>query len=104
VSPLADGPRGPDARGAQARQAAALLGPLWTKSSYSYANGNCVEVAGLPGGLIGIRDSRNAAGAVLAVAPRRWRAFLSELRDRHRAARPPAAMASTAWSASAGTP
>ena len=75
MSQLADGPCGQDA---PARPGAR---PAWIKSSYSYANGNCVEVARLPGGLIGVRDSRGAAGAVLAVAPRRWRAFLGELRD-----------------------
>ena len=105
MSQLVDGPCGQDARGTQAWPGAGPLGPVWIKSSYSYANGNCVEVARLSGGLIGVRDSRNAAEAVLAVAPRKWRAFLSELRDRHRGARPSAAMAataSTAWSTSAG--
>ena len=34
----------------------------WKKSSYSAANGNCVEVARVDGGHIGVRDSKNAAG------------------------------------------
>ena len=34
----------------------------WVKSSFSFANGNCVEVAGLPGDTVGIRDSRIRAG------------------------------------------
>ncbi|MGH3173890.1 MAG: DUF397 domain-containing protein, partial [Streptosporangiaceae bacterium] len=40
-------------------------GWYWIKSSLSYANGNCVEVADLPGGEIGVRNSRNSAGPVL---------------------------------------
>ena len=31
----------------------------WRKSSRSYASGGCVEVAFLPGELIGIRDSKS---------------------------------------------
>jgi hypothetical protein len=41
----------------------------WIKSSLSYANGNCVEVANLPGGEIGVRNSRDSAGPVLQFTP-----------------------------------
>ncbi len=57
-------------------------GPGWIKSSHSYANGNCVEVAGLPGGLIAVRNSRDRAGAVLRFTPDKWRAFLGGIRTR----------------------
>jgi hypothetical protein len=50
-------------------------GPEWVKSSLSFANGNCVEVASLPGGDIGVRDSRDPAGAVLGFTPAEWHAF-----------------------------
>ncbi len=37
----------------------------WTKSSLSHANGNCVEVADLPGGQVGMRDSKDVNGPIL---------------------------------------
>lgn len=40
-------------------------GPTWRKATASQANGNCVEVATLPDGTIGVRDSKNPTGAVL---------------------------------------
>ena len=56
-------------------------GSYWIKSSLSYANGNCVEVASLPGGAIGVRNSRNSAGPVLRFTPEEWRAFLGGVRN-----------------------
>jgi len=52
----------------------------WMKSSMSFANGNCVEVADLPGGKIGVRNSRDVAGPVLAFTPDEWQAFLTGVR------------------------
>jgi uncharacterized protein DUF397 len=52
----------------------------WVKSSLSFSNGNCVEVAGLPGGGIGVRNSRDSAGPVLRFTPDEWRAFLGGVR------------------------
>jgi Domain of unknown function (DUF397) len=56
-------------------------GSYWIKSSLSYANGNCVEVASLPGGTIGVRNSRDSAGPVLRFTPREWHAFLGGVRN-----------------------
>jgi hypothetical protein len=56
------------------------------KSSLSLANGNCVEVASLQGG-VGVRDSMDAAGPVLKFAPDKWHAFLGGLRSGDRATR-----------------
>jgi len=56
-------------------------GPYWIKSSLSYANGNCVEVAGLAGGEIGVRNSRDRTGPVLRFTPDEWRAFLGCVRN-----------------------
>jgi hypothetical protein len=51
-------------------------GLRWIKSSLSFANGNCVEVADLPDGGIGVRNSRNPEGAILRFTPGEWHAFL----------------------------
>jgi hypothetical protein len=51
-------------------------GPYWVKSSLSFSNGNCVEVADLPGGGIGVRNSRDPEGLVLRFTPDEWHAFL----------------------------
>ena len=53
----------------------------WIKSSLSHANGNCVEVADLPGGQVGMRDSKNASGPVLRFPSEEWRAFLHGVRN-----------------------
>jgi len=51
-------------------------GLKWVKSSLSFANGNCVEVASLPDGQIGVRNSRDAEGAVLRFTSDEWHAFI----------------------------
>jgi len=51
----------------------------WRKSSYSMANGHCVEVACL-GDFIGVRDSKAANGPILAFGPAEWKTFLSNIR------------------------
>ena len=48
---------------------------VWRKSSFSTANSECVEVAVTPE-VVAARDSKNAAGPVLAFAPAHWSAFL----------------------------
>jgi Domain of unknown function (DUF397) len=56
-------------------------GHCWIKSSLSYANGNCVEVASLPGGEIGVRNSRDSAGLILRFTSDEWYAFLGGVRN-----------------------
>jgi hypothetical protein len=56
-------------------------GTGWTKSSFSFSNSNCVEVAGLPGSGIGVRDSKDAEGPVLRFTPGEWNAFLEGVRN-----------------------
>jgi hypothetical protein len=53
----------------------------WIKSSLSFANGNCVEVAGLPDGTIGVRNSRDVTGPVLRFTSGEWDAFLGGVRN-----------------------
>ena len=52
----------------------------WVKSSLSFSNGNCVEVAALPGGGVGVRNSRDPHGPVLRFTPAEWQAFLGGAR------------------------
>lgn len=52
-------------------------GTEWRTSSYS-ADGDCVEVAPTPNGVL-VRDSKNPDGPTLAVTPTAWRDFLSAI-------------------------
>ena len=53
----------------------------WVKSSLSFANGNCVEVADLSGHEIGVRNSRDSSGPVLRFTPDEWHAFIGGVRN-----------------------
>ena len=53
----------------------------WFKSSLSFSNGNCVEVASLSGGEIGVRDSKNPEGPVLRFTADEWHAFTGGVRN-----------------------
>ena len=53
----------------------------WVKSSLSFSNGNCVEVASLPDDEIGVRNSRDSGGPVLRFTPDEWHAFLGGVRN-----------------------
>jgi hypothetical protein len=48
----------------------------WVKSSLSFSNGNCVEVANLAGGGVGVRNSRTPEDGFLQFTPGEWHAFL----------------------------
>jgi Domain of unknown function (DUF397) len=47
----------------------------WTKSSRSFSNGNCAEVA-QAGAQVLVRDSTDPDGPVLALTRDEWNAFL----------------------------
>jgi hypothetical protein len=53
----------------------------WRKSSFSWANGDCVEVAGRPDGFVRVRDSVNPDGRVLAFGRAQWNAFVGDVRN-----------------------
>jgi Domain of unknown function (DUF397) len=48
----------------------------WRKSSYSSAQGNCVEVCWSEPDAVAVRDSKDQAGPELAVGDRAWSAFV----------------------------
>lgn len=54
--------------------------PGWRKAQRSMANGNCVEVSGIGGG-IAVRDSNDPEGFVLAYPAASWRAFTLDARQ-----------------------
>jgi hypothetical protein len=57
-----------------------LSGAAWRTSSYSNIGGNCVEVAAT-GGIVGVRDTQDRAGAVLAFSPEAWQDFATQTRN-----------------------
>jgi hypothetical protein len=68
---------GLDGGGREGRLGTAVSTVLWHKSSYSACNGNCVEVAELRPGLIGVRDTKDAGrGPVLEFGAAAWQSFL----------------------------
>jgi len=62
-------------------EAAQAAGPTWVKSSLSFANGNCAEVAQLSGGEVGVRNSRDRSGPVLRFTSDEWHAFIGGVQD-----------------------
>jgi hypothetical protein len=54
--------------------------PIWFKSSYSSANGQCVECALLPGGEVAVRDTQDRDGDVLRIPAGTWQRFTSGLK------------------------
>jgi hypothetical protein len=48
---------------------------MWRKSSFSFANGNCVEVAYIDG-VIHLRDSKSPDGPTLQFNEGEWWAFI----------------------------
>jgi Domain of unknown function (DUF397) len=52
----------------------------WSKSSYSSANGACVEVAQNLPGIVAVRDSKDPDGPKLLIPPADWRTFVSGIK------------------------
>jgi hypothetical protein len=49
----------------------------WQKSSFSNPNGNCVEMARLPGGGVAVRNSRDPHGPALVYTQAELVAFIA---------------------------
>ncbi|WP_373291888.1 DUF397 domain-containing protein [Nocardia pneumoniae] len=58
-----------------------LSGAEWFKSSYSGSQSDCVEVAWLPEGSVGVRDSKNPTGPALVFSHGEWDAFTAGVND-----------------------
>lgn len=58
-----------------------LSGAAWWKSSRSANNCACVEVAVLPDGHVGVRDSKNQDGPALVFTSAEWDAFIGGVKD-----------------------
>jgi hypothetical protein len=53
----------------------------WRKSSHSSnGGGECVEVAAPRPGTVAVRDSKDAHGPILTVAPMGWRDFIADVK------------------------
>lgn len=52
-----------------------LTGAQWFTSTRTSGGKDCVEVAHLRSGLVGVRDSKNRTGPALVFTPGQWDAF-----------------------------
>ena len=75
----------------------------WRKSTYSNADGNCVEVAILPSA-VAVSDSKDRAGPVLTFAAAEWRDLIGRAQRRFTSTwaepqpRPPGRLFCQGWS------
>ncbi|MFC9440996.1 DUF397 domain-containing protein [Nocardia sp. NPDC057030] len=58
-----------------------LTNARWFKSTRSSGTKDCVEVAHLDGGMVGVRDSKNPTGPALVFTPGEWDAFTAGVTD-----------------------
>jgi hypothetical protein len=55
-----------------------LLGAVvWRTSSFSGANGDCVEIAALPDGSRAVRDTKDRSRPAVLFTADEWRAFVA---------------------------
>jgi Domain of unknown function (DUF397) len=56
-----------------------LARATWRTATYSQANGSCVEVAGLSGGRIAVRDTKDRTGPAIVVTAEQWQTLLASI-------------------------
>jgi Domain of unknown function (DUF397) len=78
---LAMTPEGQSSRSYNGVPAADLPGARWRKSGRSSAQGNCVELARLPGDGVAVRNSRDPRGPALVFTDAELDAFLEGVKD-----------------------
>lgn len=54
---------------------------VWRRSARSNGKGNCVEVASAEA-VVGVRDSKNSSGPLIAFTSNEWRAFTDAIKSR----------------------
>jgi hypothetical protein len=59
----------------------ALRRAEWRKSTYSGANGSCVEVASNLPSTVAVRDSKDRKGSTLTVSDHAWLAFIQGIKQ-----------------------
>ncbi|MEG8184507.1 DUF397 domain-containing protein [Nocardia terpenica] len=58
-----------------------LSGAQWFTSSRTSAGKECVEIAFVEDGFVGLRDSNNRTRPALVFTPGEWRAFIAGAKD-----------------------
>ncbi|WP_433194273.1 DUF397 domain-containing protein [Nocardia sp. CA-107356] len=58
-----------------------LSGAQWFKSTRSGGSKDCVEVAFLDDGQVGVRDSKDPTGPALVFTPSVWDSFIAGAKD-----------------------
>jgi hypothetical protein len=53
----------------------------WRTSSFSGGGNQCVEVAGLLNGGVGVRDSKNRGAGMIRVSAAAWTTFMASIKD-----------------------
>jgi Domain of unknown function (DUF397) len=53
----------------------------WRKSSYSSAQGNCVEVCTSQPGVVAVRDSKDRYGHEITVSDQAWSALVQRIKQ-----------------------
>jgi Domain of unknown function (DUF397) len=53
----------------------------WRKSTWSIANGQCIEAAALADGRLAVRDSMDKSGPIVNFTEGGWHSFLKGIKD-----------------------
>ena len=59
-----------------------LARATWHTATYTQGNGACVEVAGLSGGRVAVRDTKDRTGPAIVMTAEAWQTFLASTHRR----------------------